>query len=68
MSNQVEPSEFHCLNKSLWKELSDRTIGGTGNCYVGREYKPDSAGQTYEIRVYVKEIKKNETENKGEGI
>jgi len=57
LTEQIEPSEFHCLNKAIWKELPDRTIGGTGNCYVGREYKPDKNGQRFEIRVYVREIK-----------
>ena len=59
LSEFAEPSEFHCLNKDLWKELSNRTIGATGNCYIGKEYIPDKEGQTYEIRVFVKTIRKN---------
>ena len=58
-SEFTEPSEFHCLNKDLWEELSNRTIGATGNCYIGKEYIPDKEGQTYEIRVFVKKIKRN---------
>jgi hypothetical protein len=40
-STDAEPSEFHCLNKDLGKEISNRTIGATENCYIGKEYIPN---------------------------
>lgn len=50
------PNKFHCLDAGKWKEIPDRTIGGTGNCYVGREYSPKDGKARYEVIVYVKKI------------
>lgn len=50
------PNRFHCLDADKWIEIPDRTIGGTGNCYVGRDYVPKDGKARYEVIVFVKKI------------
>lgn len=55
MENMSEtPNRFHCLDADKWIEIPDRTIGGTGNCYVGRDYVPKDGKARYEVIVFVK--------------
>lgn len=57
MENMSEtPNRFHCLDADKWIEIPDRTIGGTGNCYVGRDYVPKDGKARYEVIVFVKKI------------
>ena len=49
--------ELHCLDKGLWTEIPDRVVIKAGTTYIGKEFKPDDAGNpTHEIRVFVRKI------------
>jgi len=49
--------ELYCLDRDSWSEITDRTIIKAGTTYIGKEFKPDEAGNpTYEIRVFVRKI------------
>jgi len=45
------PGEFNCLDKDIWKELSDRHVHKSGNVYAGKEYNLN-----YEVRVFVRKL------------
>jgi len=50
------PNRLHCLDADKWEEIPDRTIGTTGNVYVGRDYIPKEGKEQYQVRVFVKKI------------